>query len=99
MPTSAVYNTSIGIIHVVASTRVTTKNLKGFVADTSMASICSVTLIEPNSAPIFEPTFPAQIREVTNGASARMIAIATRDGSHEAAPNSESEGRDCFVNT
>src|SRR6476661_4103282 len=84
---------------VVANTRVTTKNLNGFVADTSIASICSVTFIEPNSAPILEPTLPAAINAVTSGANARMMAIATKDGNHDVAPNSASDGRDCLVNT
>lgn len=82
-----------------AKTLLTTKNLKGLVAETSIASICSVTFIEPNSAAILEPTFPAQINAVTKGASARIIAMATRLGSHEVAPNSDKEGRDCFVKT
>src|SRR5579875_3861177 len=97
--TKALYSISIGIIKVVASTRVTTKNLNGLTADTSMASICSVTFIEPNSAPMLEPTFPAAINAVTKGANARIIAMETKDGSHELAPNVDNEGRDCLVNT
>ncbi len=83
----------------IAKTRLTTKNLNGFTADTSMASICSVTFIEPSSAPMLEPTFPAAISAVTNGANALMIAMATNEGSQELAPNSARDGRDCFVNT
>src|ERR1700722_13784199 len=83
---------------VVASTREQTKNLKGFVPDTSIASICSVTRMEPNSAPILDPTLPEAISAVTRGASARIIAIDTNDGSHEFAPKLASEGRDCLVN-
>jgi hypothetical protein len=89
----------MGIIIVVANTRLTTKNLKGLTADTSIASICSVTRIDPSSAPIFEPTFPAAIKAVINGANALIIAIATREGSHDVAPNSARDGLDCFVNT
>src|SRR5438067_11746752 len=99
MPTNPVYNINIGIITEVAITRVTTRNLKGLVADTSMASICSVTFMEPNSAPILEPTFPAQISDVTNGANARIMAIEISEGSHEDAPKVCKEGRDCLVNT
>ena len=55
--------------------------------------------MEPNSAPILEPTLPAAINAVTNGAKALMIAIATNEGSHELAPNSAREGLDCFVKT
>src|ERR1700753_3404617 len=88
----------MGIAMVVAKTRVQTKNLNGLVPDTSMASICSVTRIEPNSAPILEPTLPAAISAVTKGASARIIAIDTSDGSHDVAPNCNNDGRDCLVN-
>ena len=51
----------------ILKTRVTTKNLKGFVPETSIASICSVTFMEPNSAPILEPILPAQIKAVIIG--------------------------------
>src|ERR1700712_3075373 len=87
----------MGIVKVVAITRVQTKNLNGLVPDTSMASICSVTRMEPSSAPMLEPTFPEAISAVTKGASARIIAIDTSEGSHEVAPNSSKEGRDCLV--
>src|ERR1700730_2492651 len=86
------------MVIVVASTRVHTKNLKGLVPDTSMASICSVTRIDPSSAPMLDPTLPDAIRAVTRGAKARIIAIETNEGSHELAPKLASEGRDCFVN-
>ena len=89
----------MGIISVVANTLLTTKNLKGFIADTSMASICSVTFIEPNSAPILDPTFPEQISAVTNGPNAFTIAIPIKEGSQEVAPKFSNEGRDCFVKT
>jgi hypothetical protein len=46
-------------INVAANTLVTTRYLKGFVPLTSIASICSVTFIDPSSAPILEPIFPA----------------------------------------
>src|SRR3954466_9261315 len=82
-----------------AITRVVTKYLKGLMADTSMASICSVTFIEPNSAPMLEPTLPAQISAVTSEPSALTMAMEISDGSHEVAPNVSSDGRDCFVNT
>src|ERR1700761_5627936 len=85
------------MVNVVASTLVQTKYLNGLVPDTSMASICSVTRMEPNSAPMLEPTLPAQISAVTSGANARIMAMDTSDGSHDVAPNSASEGRDCLV--
>ena len=93
------YKPNIGTVIVEASTRVVTKYLNGLIADTSIASICSVTFIEPNSAPMLEPTFPAQINAVTNEPNALTIAIEIKEGSHEVAPNSDREGRDCFVKT
>src|SRR5215471_13314312 len=99
MASRAIYNINSGTITVVAITRVTTKNLKGLVAETSIASICSVTLIEPNSAPILEPTFPAVINAVTNGANALTTAMEISEGSQELAPKVDSEGRDCLVKT
>ena len=99
MPIKPVYNTKTGNIKVIARMRVTTRNLNGFVADTSMASICSVTFMEPNSAPILEPTLPAAIKAVTNGANALMIAMDISEGNHELAPKVDKEGRDCLVKT
>jgi hypothetical protein len=57
MPIASAYKTNRGSINVAAKTLVTTKKRIGFVDETSMASICSVTFIEPNSAPMPEPTF------------------------------------------
>src|SRR5690606_22066067 len=90
---------STGIMSDVATTRLTTKNLKGLVPDTSMASICSVTFIELSSAPICDPTLPDAINAVTSGANARTIAMEINAGNQEVAPNSSKEGLDCFVNT
>src|SRR5690606_32089130 len=84
---------------VVAMIRVEIKNFVGFVPETSMASICSVTFIELSSAPICDPTFPEAINAVTKGAKARTIAMDIREGNHEVAPNSSKEGLDCFVKT
>src|SRR5438477_669013 len=88
-----------GTIKVVASTRVTTKNLNGFTAETSIASICSVTFIEPSSAPICEPTLPAQINEVIKGASAFTMAMPVNDGNQEVAPKSAKAGLEWSVKT
>ena len=84
-PTKLQYNAKIGTAMVVATTLVTTRYLKGLMAETSMASICSVTFIDPSSAPILDPTFPAQISAVTNGPKARTKAIVIKDGNQEAA--------------
>src|SRR5690606_724060 len=90
---------SMGTMSVVEITRVTTRYLKGFIAETSMASICSVTRIEPNSAPMLEPTRAAVIIAVTKGASALTIAMEIKEGSQEVAPKVASDGRDWLVNT
>ncbi|MNT13631.1 hypothetical protein D3C72_1486070 [compost metagenome] len=92
-------NTKTGSIKVVAMIRVTTKYLKGLVPDTSIASICSVTRIEPSSAPIPEPILPAQIKAVIIGPISRIIEILTIDGIQETAPNSIRVGRDCKSKT
>lgn len=97
--TALQYNARIGIVMVVAITRVPTRYLKGLIAETSIASICSVTFMEPSSAPILEPTLPAQISAVTKGPNAFMIAMPIKEGNHDWAPKSSKEGRDCFVNT
>src|SRR2546428_12275254 len=89
----------MGIEIVVAITRVTTKYLNGLIAETSMASICSVTLIEPNSALMLEPTFPAQISAVTNGPKALMMAMPINDGNQGVAPKFSNDGLDCLVKT
>src|SRR5919202_3641677 len=97
--TKMVYIVRIGIVNEVASTRLTTRNLNGSVPDTSIASICSVTFMEPNSAPMLDPTLPAAIKAVTSGPNARTMAIAINDGSQDVAPNSDRDGRDWFVKT
>src|ERR1044071_10136662 len=84
---------------VVAITRVTTRYEKGRVPETSIASICSDTLILPNSAPMLRPSFPAQISPVMSGPSDLTTACDTKDGSHDSAPKEASDGRDCRVNT
>ncbi len=98
-PTNAKYIIKIGIITVEALTRVTTRYLKAFTPETFIASICSVTRIEPNCAPIFEPILPAEISDVIKGAKALINAIAIKEGSYDTAPNSCKDGRDCLVNT
>src|SRR6187397_2496717 len=91
--------TKRGTMSVVASTLVTTKYLYGLMADTSIASICSVTFMEPNSAPIPEEIFPAQINAVITGAISRINESATIPGNQDSAPNSANVGRDWMVST
>jgi hypothetical protein len=59
-----------------------------------MASICSVTFIEPNSAPIPEAIFPAQIKAVITGAISRIKDKETMLGNQDSAPNFNNVGLD-----
>src|SRR5688500_8121121 len=52
-----------------------------------------------SSAPILEPSLPAQMRPVINGPNDRTTACETMDGSQDSAPNDARDGRDCFVKT
>lgn len=85
---------SKGTIIVDAMTLVTTRYLKGLVPETSIASICSVTRIDPSSAPIPDPIFPAQISAVITGVISLTNETETMEGSNETAPNSTNVGRD-----
>src|SRR5687768_2496465 len=91
--------TKTGSINVVANTLVTTRYLKGLVPDTSIASICSVTFIEPNSAPILLPILPAKINAVITGPSSAMTATRTIAGRSDSTADSPSEGHSSVVNT
>ncbi len=90
-------NTRTGSINVAAVTLVTTRYLNGLHPDTSMASICSVTFMEPSSAPIPEPIFPANIRAVITGPISSITARATIEGTSEEAPNFDKVGIDWRV--
>jgi hypothetical protein len=52
IPIKSAKITSNGIMNVVAQNTRNNQYLKGLIAATSIASICSVTFMEPNSAPI-----------------------------------------------
>ncbi len=82
----------MGKTKVAASTRDTTKYEKGREAETSIASICSVTRMLPNSAPMFDPNFPAQIRPVISGPNDLTTACETSDGNQDTAPKEAKEG-------
>ena len=60
--------------------------------NTSIASICSVTRIEPNSAPMPEPTFPAQINAVITGPISLINDTATIPGNMVIAPKVTNDG-------
>ena len=66
----------IGSMKVVAKTRVATRYLKGLAPLTSIASICSVTFIEPISAPMLLDIFPAKINAAITGPISRIIAMS-----------------------
>ncbi|EMR01317.1 hypothetical protein ADICEAN_03545 [Cesiribacter andamanensis AMV16] len=55
--------------------------------------------MELSSAPMLDPTRPAQIRPVISGPRERTMAMDTSEGSQLSAPNSSSEGRLWRVNT
>ena len=84
---------------VAAKTRGTTKNLIGFVDDTSIASICSLTFILPNSAPMLDAIFPAHISAIITGPISRITEIATMLGTKLSAPKAFIVGSDCSVST
>ena len=73
--------------------------LKGLVPETSIASICSVTRMDPSSAPIPEPMRPAQIKAVIMGPISLIMETLTMAGIQETAPNCCKVGLDCRVNT
>ena len=89
----------MGIISVAAHTLVTTKNFMGLVDETCMASICSVTFIDPNSAPMPDAIFPAQINPVITGPISLISETATMPGRRLSAPKSTKTGRVCIVST
>src|SRR6185312_2649503 len=78
---------------------VTTRYRKGLMAETSMASICSVTFMDPSSAPILELIFPAQITAVITGPISLITETLTMPGNRDTAPKLASEGRGCRVST
>ena len=64
-----------------------------------MASICSVTLIEPNSAPKLEAIRPEQIKAVITGHNSLTMEIPTILGIQDTSPNSIRVGLVCNVST
>lgn len=99
IPIKSANTTNNGIIKVVARILVITKYLNGLMADTSIASICSVTFMQPNSAPMPDEIFPAQIRAVIIGETSFIRDRATMHGNHASAPNFTIVGLDCKVRT
>lgn len=67
-------------------TRVATRNLYGLTAETSIASICSVTFIAPNSAPIPAAARPLTTSAVMIGPLSLRIENTTTAGKNDFAP-------------
>jgi hypothetical protein len=99
MATNEVKSISIGTIKRQAVTLVKTDIYRAWRLKHPLLLSATVTFIAPSSAPMLEPTFPAHISAVTNGASALKTAMPMREGNHEVAPKSLKDGLDCFVNT
>ncbi len=63
-----------------ANIRVAAKYLFGSTPDTAIASICSVTFIDPNSAPMPAPTRPLTTNPVMIGPISLMSEKTMTDG-------------------
>jgi hypothetical protein len=86
-------------ITTLAMTRGVTSLRVGSVPRARMASICSVTFIEPSSEAMPEALRPDTIRPVNTGPSSFTMDSATRVPVIETAPNSCSEVSDCSAST
>ena len=71
----------------------------GSVPSARSAAICSVTIIEPSSAAMPEPTRPATISPVSTGPSSLTIDALTRRPTIDRAPNWSSVMPDCSAST
>src|ERR1700722_3666537 len=85
-PQKSVTSVSSGSTTMQARTRVKASSLWGFTAEASMASICSVTFMDPSSAPMPAPTRPATTSPVTIGPISWMIENTMAPGSMDFAP-------------
>ena len=75
----------------VARTRGTTRRRTGEIAIARRASTCSVTVIEPSSAVIPEPTRPPTISAVSTGPSSRTSDSDTTRPTNIFPPKASSE--------
>ena len=64
-----------------------------------MASICSVTTIDPNSLAIEEALRPETITPVSTGPSSRIMVRLTKRPVMAVAPKAESVAADCRAST
>src|SRR6266404_8143577 len=86
MPQKSEIKVSSGSINMHARTRVATKNLYGFTAEASIASICSLTRIAPSSAPMPAAARPLTTSAVMIGPLSLMIEKITTAGRRDFAP-------------
>src|SRR5215467_1709130 len=86
MPKKSVTSVSNGSIKTQARTRVATRNLYGLTAEASMASICSVTFMALNSAPMPAAARPLTTSAVMIGPLSLMIEKTTTAGRNDLAP-------------
>ena len=87
MPMPLAITVSTGTMTRPASMRGTTSLRIGSVPSARSAAIWSVTIIEPSSAAIPDPTRPATIRPVSTGPSSLTIDALTSRPTIERAPN------------
>src|ERR1700722_5820260 len=99
MPDASAASVSNGSISRHAITRVDARNLYGFTAETSIASICSVTLMDPSSAPMPAPTRPLTMSAVMTGPLSLMSEKTMTAGSMAFAPKRVKLSRVCKEST
>ena len=91
MPSTSAIAVRTGIMMTVASTRGTTSRRTGEIAIARSASTCSVTVIEPSSAVMPEPTRPPTISAVSTGPSSRTSESDTTRPTNILPPKASSE--------
>ena len=87
MPTPPDTTVSKGTMTRPARIRGSTSLRMGSVPSARSAAICSVTIIEPSSAAMPEPTRPATINPVSTGPSSFTIEALTSRPTIDRAPN------------
>ena len=99
MPKKSDARVSKGSATMQARIRVAARYLSGSTPDASMASICSVTRMEPSSAPIPAPTRPLAIRPVMIGPVSLIREKTITAGNRDLAPNRLRLSRVCSDRT
>src|SRR5438270_6258181 len=86
IPITSAINVSKGKVTISASSRGATSLRIGSVPSARIASICSETTIDPNSAEIADTARPVTISAVNTGPNSRTSEIETRYPSWSTAP-------------